>query len=137
MVDRFLQELANAVERNRSLNKILKKKSTMLPGPNKKHCFTNRAKGEAEAQRLQAEAPKASGVIRIQRMGYALASGRQLPEVLVVCGKDGVPPLLLDLGNQKIKLLKTVAYVISTLYRTVLVRIGVDECALPFISALA
>ena len=63
----------------------------------------NRAKGEAEAQRLQAEALKAAGGnLVIQREWVsALASGRvKLPQVLVVNGDSGaVPPLMLDLGK--------------------------------------
>ena len=101
---RFSTEFANAVERKQIAEQDSQKAVyDAARAEQEANAMINRAKGEAEAQRLQANALKASGGnLVIQREWVsALASGRvKLPEVLVLSGKDGtLPPLLLDLGK--------------------------------------
>jgi prohibitin 1 len=101
---RFSTEFANAVERKQIAEQDSQKAVyDAARAEQEAHAMINRAKGEAEAQRLQANALKASGGnLVIQREWVsALASGRvKLPEVLVLSGKDGtLPPILLDLGK--------------------------------------
>jgi regulator of protease activity HflC (stomatin/prohibitin superfamily) len=101
---RFSTEFANAVERKQIAEQDSQKAVyDAARAEQEAQAMINRAKGEAEAQRLQANALKASGGnLVIQREWVsALASGRvKLPDVLVINGKEGaVPPLLLDLGK--------------------------------------
>ena len=101
---RFSEEFAKAVERKQIAEQDSQKAVyDAARAEQEALALINRAKGEAEAQRLQAEALRANGGdLVIQREWVsALASGRvRLPEVLVVNGEKGaVPPLLLDLGK--------------------------------------
>lgn len=101
---RFSEEFANAVERKQIAEQDAQKAVYEAARAEQEAlALVNRAKGEAEAQRLQAEALRAAGgQLVIQREWVsAIASGRvQLPDVLVVNGDSGsIPPIMLDLGK--------------------------------------
>ena len=87
---RFSEEFANAVERKQIAEQDAQKAVYEAARAEQEAlALVNRAKGEAEAQRLQAEALRAAGgQLVIQREWVsAIASGRvQLPDVLVVNG---------------------------------------------------